>query len=792
MAPPEASPLRAFPVAALALLLAPALVALAPAEAAAAGPAVDAGASVRAPVGEPFTLSAHAEGFDGPIAFSWTTDDGCALQDPSLAVVVATCAEPGTHAFLVSAADALASATDEVRVVVTLEETVELLRTSGHTTLGLPDEHDTVTGPADRASMRYTFTVPEGLVSLTAVLDWTSAGALTTDQTDFDLQLRRGGVQYDATGTARPARVHVDAPPRAFWQAVVMPRVAHEADWTLEVTALRLAGDASLPLAQAAGASAVPGETVTLSATAAGGTPPYAFAWETTPGSRRFDDGAGETLDVAFTGPTTVAVKATDAAGFESVAYARLTDASDLAPRPLTVVAVIDNGFSPYHYDFLGSQHPWNRDDDPANDLDFGVDPARYLPGHPGGTRLDLTLPTAPDEDVDVLRKEVDAATWAAFPDSDLSTGVDLVWFPGTKVVGALRFGSAFENTNAAHGTASASVAAGNLHGTCPECLFVLITGDSNQALQWVAQQPWIDVVSNSYGHSVVGGPVRDNVYLNAPVAATRQASEDGQVVVFSAGNGLLNAFDVPMFTYWSSEKGPDWIVTVGAASPTSRSTYSGAGKPVDVTSIGSAYPASGGATANGTGTHSGTSNAAPVTAGTFAKLLQRSRELLGDGTPGHAGGVVASGTPVACGEAEPECVLGDGVLTRRELQDTIFHNVLPSPLRVSVGTVWPTTQFAYYYQGHGLIHGRIDGPAAYEQEAQRFVDAAVGDVASHARPAGEKNWFTVDSKCRQRLWGSWSGGYYDGTEPTWVPNQDGIAMAFWAWCSALPVGVRS
>jgi hypothetical protein len=153
------------------------------------------------------------------------------------------------------------------------------------------------------------------------------------------------------------------------------------------------------------------------------------------------------------------------------------------------------------------------------------------------------------------------------------ATSATAYWLPGTKVIAALKFSTTFQAGNAAHGTVSAAVAAGNVHGSCPECLFVLVQGSSDAALAWVAQQPWIDIVTNSYGAGSVvqantAGFTRDNAYWRSPVGLTRDASEEGMVVVFSAGNGFVNAFDAPMFTYWSSQKGPDWYVTVGAVDP--------------------------------------------------------------------------------------------------------------------------------------------------------------------------------------------------------------------------------
>ncbi|HEV7886651.1 MAG TPA: S8/S53 family peptidase [Acidimicrobiales bacterium] len=470
--------------------------------------------------------------------------------------------------------------------------------------------------------------------------------------------------------------------------------------------------------------------------------------------------------------------------------------------KPVTVVAVVDGGFSPYHLDFRGSEHPFNRNADPSDDIDFTADPATYIDAMPATTPLTVTLPADPAADVSTLADGPDKEAFAQIEPST-PEDVKLYRFPGTKIIAAADFAEPdgigpvpvfdpqpFYGDNDSHGTRSAAVAAGNIHGTCPECVFVLINGTTPKALAWAASQPWIDVVTNSYGHNTVGdlvlGQVRDNIYFGSPIEATRQAVEDGQTIVFSAGNGFANAFDVPMLTYWSSEKGPDWMVTVGAVDPRADQQYSGAGKPVDISSYGSSYPSTGGPTANGEGEHSGTSNAAPVTAGTFAAVIQRGRELLVDLTEGHSGGVVASGQAVACGPANADCPLGDGVLTRAEVQKTVFENVLPSHPGVAADTVWPSTQFNYYYQGHGVIGGRMN-QQRYLVEQQRFADALVGSVASFPRPAGERNWMTVDSKCRQGLWGAWTGGYFDGTRPALDPVADPIASAFDKACSQAP-----
>ena len=86
---------------------------------------------------------------------------------------------------------------------------------------------------------------------------------------------------------------------------------------------------------------------------------------------------------------------------------------------------------------------------------------------------------------------------------------VSLYWAPGTKAFMVDFDGSGFDNeTGSSHGNGSASVSAGTIHGTCPECLVVMIPidgGDYEAASNWAMSQPWIDVVTNSWGISRTG-----------------------------------------------------------------------------------------------------------------------------------------------------------------------------------------------------------------------------------------------------------------------------------------------
>jgi subtilisin family serine protease len=466
----------------------------------------------------------------------------------------------------------------------------------------------------------------------------------------------------------------------------------------------------------------------------------------------------------------------------------------------VTVVAVIDSQFNPYHYDFLGSQHPWNLDADPTNDIDFTADPAGYIEGFPGATPLPLTLPTTPDQDISRVPPQ-DQAVWEQLRQST-ADDVKLYRFPGTKVVGAAWLDhSPYQGNNEGHGTRAAAVAAGNLHGTCPECVFVLIAG-KDEAVKWAASQPWIDVVTNSWAFGFTPAQLATHSRARAPIEATRAAVEAGQTIAVASLNQGFWESDranspLPEPSYLTGDQGPDWMVTVGSISADTEQTFTAAGKPVDISSYGEGYPSSGGTTATGESLFNGTSNATPVVAGTIARVIQKGRELLHDKSEGHRDGVVASGHRFRCGRENPSCPLGDGVLLRAEAQATVFQNVLPSPPVIKpTHSRIPSTEYSYAYQGHGVVYGRMPSDKyankqqRYLDEQKRFLDVLRGDATSRDRPPGEQNWMTVDSKCRQRLWGMWTGGYYhEGVEPSLHPVTDPLATTFNAWCSAMPKG---
>jgi hypothetical protein len=500
------------------------------------------------------------------------------------------------------------------------------------------------------------------------------------------------------------------------------------------------------------------------------------------------------------------------------VAFAHAAPVKAPGAGDATVIAVLDSGMSPYHWDYLASKMPQALNKDRSDDLPLNVSPDKWLPGFPKPSAfssyqpLKLTL----DKNDDVASMSAlhakDKKQWDAFKPSG-PNGVNYYWIPDTKIVGAVSFGpeqpSAVAATtvgNAAHaqgvddplgnvypylpyygvggdehGMGTSSVSTGNIYGTCPECLLVFLqfTDDAsgNRAIEWALNQPWIDAISNSYGFHTAGtATTRDNVYGGANTELQKKASERGQTVFWSAGNGYENAFVTPNQTILSSQKGPDWIVTVTAATPTGSANQTGAGKPADVTGVGDGYPSAYGSTrVTGGKPFSGTSNATPTIAGTYGRALYLARRAMKGASRVQSGGVVSRGA-FACGTKRRKCELGDGVLTATELRSRLL---LSAPHRTkghSPGGAAPQPFKAderYAAEGHGTYLARVKADEQlWLEEFALILKPLLGTAAAPQRPEDERDWMIVDSWCRQHIWGAWAGGYYVAGK-TALPGDD-------------------
>jgi hypothetical protein len=461
-------------------------------------------------------------------------------------------------------------------------------------------------------------------------------------------------------------------------------------------------------------------------------------------------------------------------------------------PDDAVVIAVLDGGINPYHWDFAASKMPQQLDAAPGNDLPLDRPATEWLPGMDKAElqsyeRLPLTLDGAdPEAQADGLH-----ATDTTTIRSSRTGEYHAYWLPGTKFIGAMSFVSEAEDDLwdgvDAHGAGTTSSAAGNLHGTCPECLLFYIGygDDPEAAIEWAERQPWIDLISNSYGH----GDAVPKVYSGANPVKQLEATERGQTLFWSAGNGFENGYVAPNPTTYSSQKGPDWLITVGASAPGEDNHYDsdgdgsaefGAGKPVDVAGVGISYPNAYSADAVGaTGENgfSGTSNAAPTVAGLYGRALHQARTRLAGPSRVQDQGTIAIGTPVACGPLNGACELADGQLTGQELRTRLLHGAVPSEggmtAPAGVGELPTAPEFKLASEGHGTFFARQAGPdsAAWLEEFQRIYGPLEGSARRLDRSPDERDWMIVDSFCRQQNWGAWTGGYYVEGETELPPD---------------------
>ncbi|MBA2950831.1 S8 family serine peptidase [Streptomyces himalayensis] len=692
----------------------------------------DAGDSSFVAVGQKAVLLGSAYGGTAPYSWAWTAERGTISGADSASTSFDTTGlDAGTYEVRLTVTDAAGgTVSDTVKVVVVRETTAELL----NETKADPTPGVFPTGQA----VEFPFDVPSGVASLDVTLSWT-----TTAQ-DYDLRVAdpSGEIVALSESADHPERTSVSSPRAGTWKVVAVKWATLTDEVTARVVATQRPADPR-PVVDAGGPYEFEtGAEQRLSGTVSGGTGPVEAAWDLDTDGR-FDDGTGATVTPELPeGRHMVTLKATDATGLERrETTSVLVGSADrlAAGPPVTVIGIADTGINPYHLEFSARTYP-----DPdvlALTKNFTRHPSEYIPGYPAfAPALPVTLGKGylPVED-----KEL----WT----SGRVPGGTLHWIPGTKIIGA--YSSSMDGDHPVlddngHGTGSASVAAGNRYGYCPSCLLVMVEGlDETVATKY----PWVDITSHSFGY--IGGAPVGPVLSGEEV--TKDAAERGQTVLFAAGNGVGNAFDVPVSTWHSDQTGPDWNITVGALRRDDQRAVVGDGIPVHLSSWGIGSLPS----ACHTGVlcqdqFSGTSAATPYTAGVFGTTLQRVRDTIGDPRAGQK-----TGQAVAEGTALPESVyLDDGRLTRGELREAVLKNAFPLGEDDLPSASWPLA--SPYSAGNVLFEGY---GAATPETARRAVDVLLGRALLPERPV-EDDFFATDRAIRDTIWGGYDRDG-DGTE---------------------------
>lgn len=373
---------------------------------------------------------------------------------------------------------------------------------------------------------------------------------------------------------------------------------------------ISLPEDASRPPAVRATVEAdvvTAGQSVGFTAETVGGQAPLSYAWDLGDGSTA--TGTSVTHTYADPGRYDATVTVTDDLGRTAQhtipVHARQADFH----QDRVVVAVVDSGINPYHETFQrpGADLP----------LDSFVNEAD---GQAPRT-VDLSDSGTYDDRVDA-----DASIYAGIAPQEL------VHFEGTNVLG-ISFASEGPEPildPAGHGTATSST----VLAAHPDAIIVQVQttgGTLANAIGWAAEQPWIDVLSVSWG-AAGNAPVGDG---SIP-AHTRGAYDDGKVIVNSAGNDPS-----PLPT--DATDGPWWVLAVTG------SQEGGQSKEILSSNIYPDYVSNYTVTAaahdsvDGQTRIGGTSFSAPTVAGTVAGIVHELRKDAGH-TTGIVGGEIAPG----------------------------------------------------------------------------------------------------------------------------------------------------
>jgi hypothetical protein len=736
---------------------------------------IDPGASQYAKLGSKVDLIGHTINGVGPFVVKWTVDGSTAgLTDPTAlqARLDTTNLADGTHDALLDVTDARGiELRKSAKVIVYRELSQVLADQSG--TIGPAAPVSGLTPPVQQS---VAFTVGVGTGSITGTLHYdpnsltpiSPVGVSVFGAMDLTLT-DPAGHQATASGIhdSDPAPIIIDHPAPGNWTATVTDNGSNQTTYEIRVGATTITAADPRPVVSAGGVyNFVQGATQQLHATVGGGIAPVVSAWDLDQ-TDAFATAGTDPVTSFGLGSHLVTFRAVDARGFDSrqttAVRVSAPGATGGNTSPYVVVAVADTGINPYHDDFGAARFPDKGILTQTNN--FTNDPASYIPGYPARTpSLPVTLGQG-------YLPAADAHLWDV--GGQITTG-QLYWIPGTKIIGAMDSGlgdgatgaidtpAAILDTNG-HGTKSASVAVGNIYGSCPTCLLVDIKGLGGET--WAYGQPWIDIVSNSYGALANEG------FAGLASPTFPQASaERGQLALYAGGNGNEDAFITPEQTYTSDTLGPDWVVRVGAVDRDTRQPFLGTGKPVTVSSFGLGnIPAADWQSSSGEGQHNGTSAATPITAGVFATTLAGVRRALGDTSTGQrpavGQGVVATGAPIA---ASP--YLNDGILTRSELVEAVVKTTQhgDGPATLSIPEEIPANQFQYAVEGYGI---------ADVDSGTRALQVLMGQGALPDR-AAEDSFFANDQALREFMWGTWAGGGANSAHPGTPTHPDSTRFA--------------
>ena len=386
--------------------------------------------------------------------------------------------------------------------------------------------------------------------------------------------------------------------------------------------------------------------------------------------------------------------------------------AESLKNDSFTVIAVVDSGINPYHEDF---RRP-----------DLTVHPSTYIEGFPRSTpslNIDLHsgLPNA------IAAREHDSDEWKRVGRNEL------MWIPGTNIIGAIGPFDEGENEEPVfdtygHGTSTASLAGGMIHGPRSDRILIVAVKGLVDGLRWAAKQPWIDVITNSWASylTIIG--------VGGAADASRAAVKAGKTVCFSSGNDSLPILHEPA-------AGPSWPLTIGAASAVTRGDHYYSNYPNDALGL-SWVQAATRTSFDGSRIFNGTSASAPNACGVIAETLAEVRAAVGDTREGPHGKAVAVGN-------KQKGLLDDGRLTRAELEDAILSTAQPpatsAPDPNDYASIPAAPLISFWRDGYGVI----------DKQSGRDALKVVLGAAPRPDRTLEDLWYQATNDIRNAIWGN-------------------------------------
>jgi PKD repeat protein len=385
------------------------------------------------------------------------------------------------------------------------------------------------------------------------------------------------------------------------------------------------------------------------------------------------------------------------------------TGDSGFATQSQVVIAMIDTGGNPYHVDFRAPTHL--------------AHPSTFLTGFPANAKA-VPLCFVDAAGGAYTYNDDCASSWTSnvAADRPVTNSVavgDLVWYPGTKLMGksfahddtATPVGIDQGGGSAtAHGSWVSSVAVGNKFGNCPDCMLVVLEADTVEgiaaAYAWAAEQPWIDVITSSITVGVIGAGVNPALFPDKHTGAV-SASEHGKIFLTSSGNGAANFGLVPTSTFLYDGGSPA-LIPVGASVDDGTASH-WSDFPAEIMGVGNDRGAADTASMSGETAVGGTSFSSPGAAGVLARSLLAARRACND----FAEGASAAGSALTLlrnnGCTVTEGPFADGTLTRDELHEAFVKNAIPpyDQLAPIPGPVtWAKNAYGYVDLGHGVNNG--------------------------------------------------------------------------------------